>query len=533
MAVLNLRRLQQVLPLLCSLIVPTTVGAQHFPPGEELELMLRFIVEDLGTPGIVLGVLEADGTTHIVSYGSGGADSPPLGPGSVFEIGSVTKTFTATLLADMVLKGEVALEDPVARYLPDQVTVPNYEGREITLLDLATHTSALPSGPVDAGWMRSRIPFRRDHTFTDEDAYSFLSGLRLTREPGTRYSYSNFGYALLGHALGRAAGTGFRELTHARILDPLGMASTRFAVDGELAERMTRGHRGLREVAYRTDEMEFFDGSGGLRSTVEDLLKYMQAQMGPPETDLEAAMRMAREIRIQTGSDGSGHGLAWSTQASPREQPLVGHSGGTHGFSARFMFMPDSGIGAVLLSNQRPFEDALATTLLMPAPPPPEWAEVPVDREILSRYEGAYAQLGQPPQYFLRLEEGGYLSYQPPGRARARMYAMSDTTFYLLRGPWTFTFRTADNPHEVELTMEVDERAVGAMDRRVAHKVDQETPLPAVVAGHPGPPGSGARFWGGLFAALTIIALLLWSGSRRGVRRAGSPGGRTVSLRRR
>jgi serine-type D-Ala-D-Ala carboxypeptidase/endopeptidase len=531
-------RFRPVLVLLCSLIVPTPVEAQHFPADEDLELMLRFIVEDHGTPGIVLGVLEADGTARVVSYGSGGAGSAPLGPRSVFEIGSVTKTFTATLLADMVLKGEVALEDPVSRYLPDHVTVPSYEGREITLLDLATHTSALPGGLVDVNWIRSRIPFRHGDTFTDEDAYTFLSGFRLTREPGVRHSYSNFGYALLGHALGRAAGADFRELVRSRILDPLGMESTGFTVEGELEAWMTQGHQRLRTVRQRTDEIEFFDGSGGLRSSAEDLLKYMRAQVGSPETeetDLEAAMRMAREIRVPTASDGSGHGLAWSTSAGPAGEPIVAHSGGTPGFSTRFLFMPQARIGTVLLVNQRPFTDGLAAGLLLPGPPPPDWSEVAVEGELLARYAGAYALPGQPPRYFLRVEEGGYLSYQPEGRARARLYATSDTTFYLLRGPWTFTFRADDELQVVELAMEVDVRASGTTERQVARKVGDDTPSSAVAAGQPATRGRGSWAWFGLFGAVLVLALPLWLRSRRGVGRAIRSDRRTgaVNLRRR
>lgn len=95
------------------LLFPITAAAQHFPSNEDLEVMLRYRVEDRETPGIVLGILEADGSTRIVSYGR------PLGPKSVFEIGSITKVFTGTLLADMVERGEVALDDPVAKYLPE------------------------------------------------------------------------------------------------------------------------------------------------------------------------------------------------------------------------------------------------------------------------------------------------------------------------------------------------------------------------------------------------------------------------------
>ncbi len=120
---------------------------QHFPADNDLELMLRYLVEDKETPAIVLGVLEADGSTRLVSYGSAGPDALPLGPRSVFEIGSITKTFTGTLLAHMVAQGEVELEDPVSRYLPPSAEVPTFGQREITLLDSGDPHFGTAEGP--------------------------------------------------------------------------------------------------------------------------------------------------------------------------------------------------------------------------------------------------------------------------------------------------------------------------------------------------------------------------------------------------
>src|SRR5918999_2232751 len=106
--------------------LPAVATAQHFPPDEDLKTMLRYLVEDGETPGIVLGILEADGSTRILWHGSAGKDAKrPLGPKSLFELGSITKVFTGTLLADMVDRGEVKLSDPVSKYLPSNVKVPS------------------------------------------------------------------------------------------------------------------------------------------------------------------------------------------------------------------------------------------------------------------------------------------------------------------------------------------------------------------------------------------------------------------------
>lgn len=474
-----------VLVFIFALLAPAAAGAQHFPADEDLELMIRYLVEDGETPGAVLGVLDADGATRIVSYGSADPDAQPLGPRSVFEIGSITKTFTATLLADMVLRGEVALEDRVAKYLPDDVTVPSRDGREITLLDLATHRSGLPNMPDN---LRQIGRDNTGVTYPAEDAYAFLLSHELRGEPGAEYEYSNFGFGLLGHALGRAAGSSYRELVRTRILEPLGMVGTGFVVEGGLAERMTRGHRDGEPVRYRTD-LEFFDGTGGLRSNAEDLLKYMKAHVVPPETGLERAMRMAMKVRVPRGDDGGGYGFTWGTVVYPGEAPVVTHGGGTVGFQTQIAFMPDRGIGAVLLANDATFADDEASRFLMallyPDPPPEDWGRVEVVPEVLVRYAGEYESASGRATYYVRLEGDGHLTYQPDGRSRTPLFATSDTTFYMLRGPWSFTFQTGEGGQDVTMIMEVDEReASQAGGERAARKGADETPPPAVVAGN-------------------------------------------------
>jgi len=505
----NMRPREILLGLTLLLVVPSAaVGQDHFPATDDLELMLRFLVEDGETPGIVLGVLEADGSTRIGSYGNAGPDARPLGPHSVFEIGSITKTFTATLLADMVLRGEVALEDPVAKYLPEHVTAPSRSGREITLLDLVTHRSGLPSVPDDFGRISPDI---WGFSYTVEDAYAFLSQYELPREPGARREYSNFGFGLLGHALGRAAGSSYRELARERILEPLGMDRTGFTPDGELAQWMARGHRSGEAVRHRT-YIEIFEGAGALLSNAEDLLKFMKAHIGSPGSDLEQAMRMAVEIRDPGGREGAGYGLAWASMVQPGQAPVVGHGGGTAGFSSMLSFMPERGIGTVVLANDANFEDNLGMTLLNPDPPPAEWERVRVDPNVLARYVGTYRATAGSGQFYVRLEDEGYLTYQPERRVRARLYATSDSTFYLLRGPWSFTFQTNEDGEVVGMRMQVDEREPGqrGMDR-AARRVGDDTPPPAVVAGNTGRGigwGHGAGILLGMIAAIGIIVAL-------------------------
>ena len=170
-----------------TLLLPAAAASQHFPPDEELTALIQSRVEDGGAMGIVLGVVEADGSTRIVSYGDAGHEARPLGSTSVFEIGSITKVFTGILLSDMVERGEVALSDPVSKHLPDGVTVPSRNGRQITLLDLTTHRSSITRMPTNM------IPdgtgaYRK---YTIDMMYEFLSTHELRRDIGVEFEYSN------------------------------------------------------------------------------------------------------------------------------------------------------------------------------------------------------------------------------------------------------------------------------------------------------------------------------------------------------
>src|SRR5437867_1482737 len=130
---------------------------------------------------------------------------------TIFEIGSITKTFTALLLLDMVGRGEMKLDDPVAKYLPESITVPTHNGKEMTLLDLAAHTSGLPRDPNNLTPTRG-LPENAFADYSAERLYGFLRGFTLSRDPGAQFEYSNVGMALLGHVLACKAGTNYESL---------------------------------------------------------------------------------------------------------------------------------------------------------------------------------------------------------------------------------------------------------------------------------------------------------------------------------
>jgi CubicO group peptidase (beta-lactamase class C family) len=482
-----------VLPVFIS----SPASAQDFPPEEDLQTMVRLLVEDGETMGIVLGVLEADGSTKIVSSGSGGPDTEPLGPRSVFEIGSATKTFTGVLLAEMVGRAEVAFEDPVSKYLPDQVQVPSHNGREITLLDLATHTSGLPRDPTDY-W--SDDPDDPWAEFDIEALYELLSGYALEQDPGTEYAYSNVGMGLLGHALARAAGSSYSDLLRERVLAPLGMDLTQLDLSGEAGQWATTGHRRGRQIPPWILP-EAIQGAGGLFSCAEDMLKYLKANVGPPETDLEHAMQTAQEVRGQTGERGVAYGLAWEI-LDYGDRQIVHHAGATYGFHTQIAFDPQRSVGIVVLTNSASMTDNLGGDLIRFGPPPPI-QEVQVNPEVLSRYTGEYRDASGN-SLFVRLEDGGFLTSQGEGRVRDPMYAESETAFFLKRIPWRMTFQVNEFGEVGGMVLAANGREI------VAQRVGEDIPDPEVVAGNTESSASSGNSLSRLLVAISGWGPMVW-----------------------
>ena len=251
-------------------------------PEEDLELDM---IDDLAGPamrsgrraGLVVGYL-AGGEERVAGYGHDGPGDPGApGPGTIFEIGSITKVFTGLLLADLAAHGVVGLDDPLARYLP----VP--EVWEITLADLSSHAAGLGRNPRGTlrGWLRDRHnPFV---SLSVEDVHQGLARTRLRRRRSGRARYSNLGAGLLGQALERAAGQPYERLVRERICHPLGMPDTVVVPSAEQAARVAVGHtrRGRPVPPF---EIPALAAAGALRSTAADMLRFLEANLDPAST---------------------------------------------------------------------------------------------------------------------------------------------------------------------------------------------------------------------------------------------------------
>src|SRR5437870_5404246 len=201
----------------------------------EAEAIQAFLRENFGNTnaGMVIGLVDERSSRVLAAGKLDNGTFQDVNGDTVFEIGSVTKTFTTLLLQDMVERDEVKLDDPVAKYLPESVKVPARDGKQITLLNLATHTGGLPRDPGNLTPGRG-LPENAFADYTVEKLYAFLSSFALDREPGSKFEYSNVGMALLGHILALKTGTNYEALVVEQICRPLKMNSTRITLTPEL-----------------------------------------------------------------------------------------------------------------------------------------------------------------------------------------------------------------------------------------------------------------------------------------------------------
>ncbi len=441
---LGVRRILSPMVVFAVSIAATPVLAQSgLPPDSAIQALMEARVKLLPSSGMVVGLLDVRGS-RVLSEGTVNGEGTPAPDGrTIFEIGSVTKTFTGTLLADMVRRGEVRLDEPVGALLPKEVSVPERGGKRITLLDLATQKSGLPRLPSNLDPANPSDPYA---DYTKAKLFDFLSGYTLPRDPGAQYEYSNLGMGLLGVALAERAGKDYGSLVHERITGPLGMEDTGIDLTADQRARLAVGHdAGGDSVANWS--MGTMKGAGALRSTTNDMLRYVAAALaeGAP-SEVAADLDSARVPRREIGAPGTRIGLAWMDRATPAGDTVVWHNGETGGYHAFVGFDPRRGIGVVMLTNNARGADDVALHLLDPSvpitPPPAPRKSVTLTPGQLRAYEGRY-ELAPGAVLTIRLEDD-HLTAQVTGQPAAPIFAESDGHFFYKAVDVTLDFRRND-----------------------------------------------------------------------------------------
>ena len=290
---------------------------------------------------------------RFVSWGRERADDDrAVTSETVFEIASITKVFTALLLADSALRGLVGLDDPAARHLPGDFHLPKSAGREITLADLATHTSGLPRFPPFTGEPLSASWFKARTSFSLADFKAWLADLRLQRPPGAAWEYSNAGYALLGLALANRGGRPFESLLQDRVIDPMDLRDTTFHPSAAMERRLVAGHN-MELNPVKPLAPDIFAASGALLSTPQDLSRFFAAILPGSSTRIARAAQLLLTVRRPTGWIGGVQALGWEVLDAPGGA-FVSKDGVSPGQAATVVFDADRRLGVGVLSNTFP-----------------------------------------------------------------------------------------------------------------------------------------------------------------------------------
>ena len=276
-----------------------------------------------------------------------GAARSELNGDTVFAIASLTKIFTALLLADMAGRGEVAMDDPVEKHLPQGVMIEPFGGKALRLVDLVTYTPGLPGWPQNLKPLDTAKPFP---AYPEADLYAALKQGPLKYPPGTHYEYSNFGFGLLGHVLARRGKKSLDEMFQSRICIPLGMTSTRLTLTQAMRALLVPGHGDKLQPVQAWEMPETFAGAGGLFSTANDLANLLEGATGRRTTALDRAFSALTQLRRPTDKADTLAAAGWFVSPANGDE-LVWKDGATVGYSSFIGYSARSRSGLILLAD--------------------------------------------------------------------------------------------------------------------------------------------------------------------------------------
>jgi serine-type D-Ala-D-Ala carboxypeptidase/endopeptidase len=403
-----------------------------------VDQLVQPIIDARAASGIVIGIVE-DGKTQIFGYGQGVAAGPP-DAATVFEISSVTNTFTATALAVMADRKMVGLEDPVRKYLPADAVPAAKEGEaEIRLIDLASQNSGLPFLPNNLHPKNPSDPYA---DYTPQLLYAFLADHTLHLPPNAGFVYSSAGMGLLGYALSMHYGKSYEQMILDLVAGPLGMHDTRIMLSDDEQKRFAAGHDGDGQIVHNWD-YDVLAGSGALRSTAADLMLFVQAQINPPDR-LKSAIEMTHVERHKIGPGGS-VAMAWLIKPDGQ---TYRHDAGSAGYTTYVSFNTARKTGFVVLIDSAgtlmdQIGDRLEHMLSGDAVQPiPVHRAITLDSKTLDEYVGNYEVLRGVKMTIAH--QGDEMTAQLPGQAPLRLYAEAKDKFFVRVVDATLDFERGD-----------------------------------------------------------------------------------------
>lgn len=451
-------------------VAPTAVHAQARATatpeaGQYEELLVEaYPADDPGAAALVARGGE------IVFLGSAGmADlelGVPLAPDMVFEIGSITKQFTAAAIMLLAEEGKLAVSDPITRYLPEY---PSY-GDDVTIEHLLTHTSGIVSYTGIPGYMATEV---KDDV-TVQELIDVFKDLPVEFAPGDQYAYSNSGYILLGAIVEAASGTSYEEFVRTRFFEPLGMENAYYGCSTCLIPRRASGYGGGAQGYTNQRYLSFTQpyAAGSLMMTVEDLFRWSRALFGAKVVSAESLEQMTTPFVLNDGeSTDYGYGLRI---AEIRGRRAIRHGGGIFGFVSNAVYLPGADVFVAVFSNNAGGEinpGLVATKLAALAmdDPFPEFEEITLAEDVLRRYVGVY-EIDEDAQRTVTVRDGA-LYTQRSGGSEIRAYPASETHFFYRMSLSHFEFEV-EGERVTGMVMYQD----GSRDGERAAKISDEVP---------------------------------------------------------
>lgn len=347
--------------LVAVLVLPLPQQGRGEEPAfaEEIDRLVQPYLDESIVVGMVVGAVRGE-ESSVRGYGRVRRNDPAKPDGNtVYEIGSVTKTFTGLLLADAVTRGDMRLDQPAARWLPGTARMPRHADRPITLADLATHVSGLPRLPANLNSSSEKDPYA---DYAAEDLYAFLKSHTPQCAPAVEQEYSNLGFGLLGQILAEQAGKDYEQLVRSVIATPLGMHDTGIELTESMRSRLAPPH-GADLTPASPWRFQAMAGAGALRSTAEDMIRYARAHLDPPDNQLGEAIELAWRVhQPPIAPQDFAMGLGWHLA---RDGITRWHNGQTGGYHAMLLIDRPRRIAVVVLSNTATMQiDPLAEQLV-------------------------------------------------------------------------------------------------------------------------------------------------------------------------
>lgn len=362
----NMNRLQTIATILISslaLILPfsSTLAQSSEKLQKDLNRVLYFDADlDLEkVPGLMIGIIQGD-STYTFSYGSL-SKTEKLDPqvNSIFEIGGITKVFTASLVEILVAEGLMNYETSLNDYLPASIRNPK---SDISLYEAITHTAGMPRLPHGIGKREKEANNPYAH-YAKSDLFDFYKNYYPIEEDENKYQYSHVTYALIETAIENMTGERFEDVLQEKLLGPLQLEDTNIRLSEDQEKRLSPGYNLLGDLT-KPWRFSSFRGSVGMKSSVQDMLKFVKAQMGDEDQKYTSLFKnMHKPLHETEIAKGNYIGKSWHV-IKKKNHNIVLHAGSTSGHQAFVGFVKETNTGVVILSNSEQGANSMGYLIL-------------------------------------------------------------------------------------------------------------------------------------------------------------------------